>query len=143
MRQGIAKAAAIGVLAAVPAVALADSTTYEGAAFGDPEATIELKITDGSNRKVTKVIVKGLPYGPSGCPGTGRTPKATLKGDFKVKDNGNFRAVGGGETNDPLTNGEVKVVAGFASKSKITGTMSFTFGKDGCDSDKLNFKATT
>jgi hypothetical protein len=144
MRRGIAKVAAISVLAVVPAVALADSTTYSGAAFGDPLATIDLKITNGSDRKVTKVVVKGLPYGPSGCTGSGRTPKATLKGDFRVKDNGNFKAIGGGETNDPLTDGEIKVVAGFGAHNdnRITGTMKFTFGKDGCDSEKLNFKAT-
>ncbi len=47
MRQGIAKAAAIGALAVVPAVALADSTTYKGEGTSDPAAKIELRISDG------------------------------------------------------------------------------------------------
>ena len=52
--------------------------------------------------------------------GSGRTPKAKLKGDFRVKGNGEFRAVGGAETNDPLTDGQLNVV-GDATKRKVTG----------------------
>ncbi len=29
-----------------------------------------------------------------------------------------------------------------ATKRKVTGTMKFTYGKDGCESDKVEFKAT-
>ena len=144
MRKRQLNAAALGLLLAVPAMALAgDSTTYEGNALGDPDAKIELKITDGANRDVLKVVAKGLPYTASDLCGIsgGRTPKATLKGDFNVKDNGSFRAIGAAETNDLLTNGELKVI-GTATRRKVTGDMKFTFGKTGCESEKVEFKAT-
>ena len=142
MRQGIATVAAIGVLAAVPAVAFADSSTYKGEGVGDPEATIELKITNGDERRVKKVIAKGIAYDVAGgCSGSGRTPKATLRGNFKVNENsGKFRAVGGAETNDPLTDGELKVV-GYAGRNRVMGRMQFTFGKDGCKSEPALYKA--
>jgi len=141
MKQGIAIVVAASVAGVLAAVALGSSTTYNGAALTDPDATIELKITDGDERRVKQVIVKGIEYSGGSCTSSGRTPKAKLKGDFRVKGNGEFRAVGGAETNDPLTDGQLNVI-GDATKRKVTGDMKFTFGKDGCDSNVEFFKAT-
>ncbi len=142
MRQGLARAAAIGALAVVPAVALGSSTTYNGDFEFDSQATIELKITDANERRVKQVIVKKLPYQAIGnCTSSGRTARVKLKGDFRVKDSGKFRAVGAGETSDPLTDGQLNVI-GEATKNKVTGKAKFTFGKDGCETDVLEFKAT-
>jgi len=141
MRQGIAIAAAASLAGVLAAVALGSSTTYNGAALTDTVATIELKITDGDERRVKQVIVKGIQYSGGSCTSSGRTPKAKLKGDFRVKGNGEFRAVGGAETNNPLTDGQLNVI-GDATKRKVTGDMKFTFGKDGCDSNVEVFKAT-
>lgn len=140
MRRGIAKVAAVGVLAAVPAVALASSNVYSGVATGDPDAEIELKISSGDEPRVKQVVVKDLPYTfGDGCIDSGRSPRAKLRGDFRVKDNGEFRAVGLGETNDPLTDGQINVVGKLTNKVK--GEMKFTFGKTGCQTQKLEFKA--
>ena len=134
-------AVAAGLAGVLAAVALGSSTTYTGAALTDPDATIKLKITDGDERRVKQVIVEGIQYSGGLCASSGRTPKATLKGDFRVKGNGEFRAVGGAETNNPLTNGQLNVV-GEATRRKVTGDMKFTFGKDGCESNVDDFKAT-
>ncbi len=141
MRQGIAIAIAASAAGVLAAVALGSSTTYTGSALTDTDATIELKITDGEERRVKQVIVKGIQYSGGSCVGSGRTPKAKLKGDFRVKGNGEFRAVGGAETNDPLTDGQLNVI-GDATRNKVTGHMKFIFGKDGCDSNVEVFKAT-
>ena len=141
MKQGIAIVVAASVAGVLAAVALGSSTTYNGAALTDPDATIELKITDGDERRVKQVIVKGIEYSGGSCTSSGRTPKAKLRGDFRVKGNGEFRAVGGAETNDPLTDGQLNVI-GDATRRKVTGDMKFTFGKDGCDSNHEVFKAT-
>lgn len=141
MRQGIAIAAVAIVAGVLAAVALGSSTTYNGAALTDPAATIELKITNGDERRVRQVIVKGIQYSGGSCTTPGRTPKARLKGDFRVKGNGEFRAVGPAETANPLTDGQLNVV-GDATRRKVTGDMKFTFGKDGCDSNVEAFKAT-
>ena len=102
MKQGIAIAVAAGLAGVLAAVALGSSTTYTGEALTDPDATIKLKITDGDERRVKQVIVEGIQYSGGLCTSSGRTPKATLKGDFRVKGNGEFRAVGGAETNNPF-----------------------------------------
>ncbi|MDX6588312.1 MAG: hypothetical protein QOI31_2785 [Solirubrobacterales bacterium] len=141
MRRGIAIAVAASLAGVLAAVALGSSTTYTGSALTDTEATIELKITDADERRVKQVIVKGIQYSGGSCTSSGRTPKAKLKGYFRVKGNGEFRAVGGAETNDPLTDGQLNVI-GDATKNKVTGDMKFTFGKDGCESNHETFKAT-
>jgi len=141
MKRGIAIAVAAGVAGVLAAVALGSSTTYTGEALTDPDATIKLKITDGDERRVKQVIVEGIQYSGGLCTSSGRTPKATLKGDFRVKGNGEFRAVGGAETNNPSTDGQLNVV-GEATRRKVTGDMKFTFGKDGCKSNVDDFKAT-
>ena len=141
MRQGIAIAVAASLAGVLAAVALGSSTTYNGEALTDSDATIEVKITDGDERRVKQVIVKGIQYSGGSCISSGRTPKAKLKGDFRVSGNGEFRAVGSADTNDPLTDGQLNVI-GDATKHKVTGDMKFTFGKDGCDSNVEVFKAT-
>ena len=144
MRQGIAKAAAIGALAVVPAVALADSTTYQGEGTSDPAAKIELRISDGDDRKVKKVVARRLQYLSSAinCTVSGRTGKIVVKDSWRVKGNGEFRVVGnfdGGS--DPLAGGQLNVV-GDATRNKVTGDMKFTYGKTGCTTEKTAFKAT-
>jgi hypothetical protein len=143
MRRNSLTIAGIAVLLAVPAVALGSSTTYDGEAIGDPQARIELKITDGSDREVRKVIARKLPYsGGSFCgPGSGRTGKIVVKDGWRVKENGEFRVVGqfDGGTN-PLAGGQLNVV-GDVGRHKVTGTVKFTYGKTGCQTDKLEFKA--
>src|SRR5688572_16220472 len=96
MRQGIAKAAAIGVLAAAPAMALADSTTYSDSVM-DGTASIELKLSNGDDREVRKVVAKKLPYlsVSAGCPPVGGcTGKIVVRDGWRVKGNGEFRVVG-------------------------------------------------
>lgn len=141
MRRNMWKIAGLATLLAVPAVAFADSTTYNGEGTSDPQATIELKITDASERRVVKVVARKIPFSGGSCTSSGRTPRTTLKGDFRVKGNGEFRAVGGVETADPLEGGQLNVL-GDATRNKVTGTMRYTFGKDGCDSETVDFKAT-
>ena len=143
MRQGIAKVAAIGVLAAVPAVALADSTTYTDPST-DADASIELKITDGGERKVKKVVADDLPYPADEFCGLspGGTGEITVKGEWRVKGNGEFRVVGqfdGG--GDPLQAGQLNVV-GDAGPNKVVGEVKFTYGKTGCQTIKHGFRAT-
>ncbi len=144
MRQGIARAAAIAALAVVPAVALASSTTYEGKANGDPQAKIKLKISDGQDREVKNVVARKLKYLSSAvnCTETGRTARIVVKDRWRVKGNGDFRVVGsfdGGS--DPVGGGQLNVV-GTATPSKVTGTVKFTYGKTGCQTEKVEFKAT-
>ena len=143
MRQGIARAAAIGALAVAPAVALADSTTYEGEGTSDPAAKIELRISDGGDREVKKVIARRLQYlsSTTNCTSSGRTGKIVVKDGWRVKENGEFRVVGnfdGGS--DPLAGGQLNVV-GDVGRRKVTGTVKFTFGKTGCQTEKEEFKA--
>ena len=143
MRQGITKVAAIGVLAAVPAVAMADSTTYVDPSI-DGAASIELKITDGDDRKVKKVIAKKLQYlsAAVNCDTSGRTGRIVVKDAWRVKGNGEFRVVGnfdGGD--DPLAGGQLNVV-GDVGAQKVTGSVKFTYGKTGCTTDKVEFTAT-
>lgn len=143
MKQGIAKVAAIGVLAAVPAVALADSTTYSDNSFDGP-ASIELKVSDGANSAVKSVVAKKL-YFPNSAfcdSGPGRTGKVKVKGDWRVKGNGEFRVVGSFDGNgDPLAGGQLNVV-GDVKGNKVVGDAKFTYGKTGCQTDKVDFKAT-
>jgi hypothetical protein len=142
MRQGIAKVAAIGVLAAVPAVAFAGSTVYEDSNI-DEKASIELKISDGANREVRKVTGRKLPFlsTTQNCTGTGRTDRIVVKGDWRVKGNGEFRVVGqyDGDGN-PLDGGQLNVV-GDVGANKVTGDVKFTYGKTGCTTEKLSFTA--
>jgi len=143
MRQGLAKMAAIGALAAAPAVALADSTTYTDPST-DADASIQLKVSDGDPRKVKKVVADDLPYTSDDfCgPVPGGTGEITVKGEWRVKDNGDFRVVGqfdGG--GDPLDAGQLNVV-GNAGSRKVTGDVKFTYGKNGCQTMKHGFKAT-
>ncbi len=59
MRRKQMNVVALGALLAVPAVALGGgSTTYSGEGTTEPQAKIELKITNGDERKVTKVTVR-------------------------------------------------------------------------------------
>ncbi|MDQ2676562.1 MAG: hypothetical protein M3Y34_07105 [Actinomycetota bacterium] len=140
MRRGIAKVAAIGTLVAVPAVALADSTTYTDASI-DGTASIELKITDGDDRKVKRVVARKLPYSGGLCIGTGRTGRIVVKGTWRVRENDEFKVVGAYDGGDnPIAGGELKVV-GDAGSNKVTGNVKFTYGKDGCTTDKLSFTA--
>ena len=144
MRQGIAKVAAIGVLAAAPAMALADSTTYSDSTMLSG-ASIELKLSNGDDRKVKKVVAKRLPYlsVSDGCPPVGgNTGKIVVKDSWRVKGNGEFRVVGqfdGG--GNPLDAGQLNVV-GDAGANKVNGDVKFTYGKTGCTTVKLDFKAT-
>lgn len=141
MRRTHVSALGIAVFLAVPAVASGGAATvYEGDANGDPQATIELRITDGSDRKVVKAITKGIPYSGGSCSTSGRTPRVKAEGSAKVKGNGEFRFVESGEAQDPLKSGQLNVVGDVQGK-KITGKMKFTFGKDGCDSEVLGFTA--
>lgn len=142
MRRNLVKAGVIVALAATPAIALAAGKTYKGDGDSDNTAKIQIKVEkkDGK-RAVTKVVLDNLPYSGGLCSGSGRTPKATYTGSRKVKPNGEFRVARGGETANPLDSGEV-AVKGKIKGSKITGTMKFTYGKTGCESDKLNFTAT-
>jgi hypothetical protein len=140
MRKKLLMSAVVICCLALPALAFAGQI-YSGKGTADPSATIEIKVAkiDGK-QAVKKVVVDNLHYSGGLCGGSGRTPKATLRGSFKVKD-GHFRAVGGGETADPLDSGEV-AVSGDLSGTKITGTMRFTYGKTGCASDREEYKAT-
>lgn len=142
MRQGIAKVAAIGVLAAVPAVALADSTVYEDGDI-DGTASILLKISDGSDREVKKVVARKLEYQSSavGCDLSGRTGRIDVKDGWRVKGNGEFRVVGqfdGG--GNPLDAGQLNVV-GDVGANKVKGNVKFTYGKTGCTTEKVDFEA--
>lgn len=143
MRRTGSKVAGVAVLLAVPAVALASATVYEGQVIGDPRATVALKITDGEDRQVKKVVAKKLRYLASSfnCPGNGRTGKIVVRDSWRVKGNGEFRVVGqfdGG--GDPLDGGQLNVV-GDAERRKVTGEIKFTYGKTGCQTEKVEFKA--
>ena len=143
MRNKTLSAMALCALLMVPALALANSTTYEGEGRSDPRAKVELKITNGDDREVKKVIAKKLKYlSGAFCVDTGRTGEIVVRDNWRVKGNGEFRVIGqfdGG--GDPLAGGELKVV-GDATRNKVTGKMKFTYGKTGCQTEKLEFKAT-
>ncbi len=141
MLKGIAKVAAIGALAAVPAVALADSTTYEGDIDGT--ATIELKLSNGSDREVRKVVARKLEYRGSafGCTSDGRTGRIEVKGSWRVKGNGEFRVVGQFDGAGTLEEGGQLNVVGDAGRNKVTGDVKFTYGKTGCTTEKVSFIA--
>ena len=132
----------LSVLLAAPAIALADAITYEDPNI-DGTASIELKITDGNDREVKKVIAKKLAY-PSGppCGSSGRTGRVEVRGDWRVKGNGEFRVVGQFDGDgDTLMAGQLNVV-GDVGRHKVTGSVKFTYGKTGCSTDKVNFIAT-
>ena len=142
MRRNALKMTGVALLLAVPAVALADATTYSGDIDGS--ASIELKITDGDDRKVKKVVARKLQYlsSATNCVDTGRTGKIVVRDSWRVKGNGEFRVVGnfdGGS--NPLNGGQLNVV-GDAGRNKVTGTVKFTYGKTGCQTEKVAFEAT-
>jgi len=143
MRKGFAKVAAIGVLAAVPAIAFADSTTYSDETMLSG-ASIKLKLSDGGNREVKKVIANELPYlsVSQGCPPVGgNTGKIVVRDGWNVNGKDRFRVVGqfdGG--GNPLDAGQLNVV-GKAGANKVTGDVKFTYGKTGCTTVKLDFTA--
>lgn len=142
MRRGLIRAAAIGALAVAPAGALAEATTYEDASI-DGTASIQLKITDGDDRKVKQVVARKLPYSGFGCIGTGRTDRVEVKGRWRVKGNGEFRVVGSyeGSTGPGSVDGGQLNVVGDATRNRVSGTVKFTYGKTGCQTEKLAFEA--
>lgn len=141
MSGRIAKVVAVTALLALPA--LAYGTTYEGNGKPDHAAKITLKVRNVSGKRyVTKIVADNLRFrsGKHHCTESGRTPKETLKGQFRIRKSGRFRAIGGTTTADLLAGGELDV-RGQIDGAKATGTVLFTFGKTGCRTGKSNWKA--
>lgn len=135
------KCGALALALTVPAVALAATTTYTGRGTVDPAAKIELVVAKNSEgkRKIRRITVDRLRYEATsfGCSSSGRTGELRMSGPFRIRRDNRFRAVG--QVTSGL--GELKVV-GRVKPAKAVGRMRFTFGKDGCRTNRTRFRAT-
>lgn len=141
MRKGVSKALVLGALVVFPATALGSTTTWTDPGM-DGVAPIALKITNGGDKRLKSVVVSKLPYSGPGCDGGGRTGKIKINGSWRVKDNGFFRVVGQYPGSGPgsLDSGQLNL-NGRVKRNHVYGEVKFTYGKSGCQTQKLEFDA--
>ena len=135
--------AKLACVAALLLPALAYGAIYEGHGTSDQTAKIKLRVAkrDG-DRNVLRVVANRLRFraGRHHCETSGRTGRQAIDGAFRVQNDGDFVAVGHTSPPNPLAGGELKV-RGEIAGGTATGTVSFTFGKTGCRTGRVEWVA--
>ena len=142
-RKGYAALAGTVIALAVPAVAPA--ALYEGGGTTDNAVDVKLRTgTKDGKRVVKRVVVEKLRFvnGERLCEASGRTEELRLTGNFKIRADGTFRAIGNPPVANPAEDGGELIVRGDVGRRKATGDARFTFGKTGCRTERAAWKAT-
>ena len=141
MTARILKLTCVAVLA-LPALAF--GATFDGHGTSDSKAKVSFRtVRHDGKRFVTDVVANNLRYrnGKHHCTSSGRTPREPMiEGEFRVQGDGDFLALGGTAPRNPLAAGELKV-RGEIHGSTASGTVVFTFGKNGCRTGRVRWQA--